>query len=190
MHWRAVSTLLAEIQENCENDFMKLFESQLAAIIGRPSSQRPFVCNGDPSACSVWVVGYNSATTGKDWWRFWTSDKGFDYASWRSDYDAERALRGKGASATRLRIDRLAVAVPYLLETNIFATPSTQMANMPTSTTNAFDLLLATFSPHVIVAHGVPAAKHLKSWSGGKLITCRHLSRAGYAEVDAVIKQI
>jgi hypothetical protein len=166
------------------------FETQLAEIIGRPSSQRPFVCNGTPASCPAWVVGYNAATTGGDWWRFWSKDQGFDLASWRDDYDAERTARGKGASATRRRLDRLTASVSGVLETNIFATPSTEMANMPHSNTDAFDLLRATFEPRVIIAHGVPAAKHLEGWSVGKLITCPHLSRAGYSVVDAVIEQI
>ncbi|WP_339108023.1 hypothetical protein [Thioclava sp. GXIMD4216] len=169
---------------------MTEFEMKLAETIGRPSSQRPFVCDGDPSTCSIWVVGYNAATTGGNWWRFWTSDKGFDLGLWRRDYDAERAARGKGPSATRRRIDRLTSKVSGVLETNIHATPSTEMANMPASTTDAFDLLLTTFEPRVIIAHGVPAAKHLQGWTGGKLITCPHLSRASYAVVDEIVKQL
>jgi hypothetical protein len=169
---------------------MKNFETQLAAIIGRPSTQRPFVCEGKPSSCRVWVVGYNAATSGGDWWRYWSTVDGFNLTAWRKDYDAERAARGKRASATRLRIDRIAAALPGVLETNIFATPSTAMVNMPPSTTDAFDLLLETFSPSVIIAHGVPAAKPLQGWKGGQLITCGHLSRTGYAVVDDVIDQI
>lgn len=165
------------------------FENDLAAIIGRPSTQRPFVCTGHPSACPVWVVGYNAATTGGDWWRFWSSDNGFDFASWRKDYDAEREARGRGASATRLRIDRLKASVPNILETNIFATPSTSMANMPNSSTEAFDLLLTAFRPRVIIAHGAPSAKHLAGWTGGEIMTCPHLSRAGYAVVDEIAEK-
>jgi hypothetical protein len=60
------------------------------------------------------------------------------------------------------------------------------MANMPASNTEAFDLLLATFRPRVIIAHGVPSAKHLEGWTGGELIACPHLSRAGYAVVDEI----
>jgi hypothetical protein len=127
---------------------------------------------------------------GNYWWRLWSSNEGFDLGSWRKDYDAERAARGKGPSATRLRIDRLTAKVPGVLETNIYATPSTEMANMPVSTMDAFDLLLATFKPHVIIAHGVPAAKHLKRWTDGKLITCPHLSWAGYAIVDEIVEQL
>ncbi|MFU8863875.1 MAG: hypothetical protein ACNA7O_08160 [Rhodobacterales bacterium] len=169
---------------------MTSFETRLARIIGKPSTQRPFVCQGGPSACSVWIVGYNAATSGSDWWRFWSSDSGFDLSSWRKDYDAQRAASGKGSSATRRRIDRFKASVPDLLETNIFATPSTKMANMPKSNTEAFDLLLATFSPRVIVAHGVPSAQYLADWTQGKLVTCPHLSRAGYALVDEIIEQL
>jgi hypothetical protein len=179
-------TLLARKQTAIDGCNMTAFETDLAAIIGKPSTQRPFVCTGHPSTCPVWVVGYNAATTGDDWWRFWSSDSGFDIAAWRKDYDEERAARGKGASATRLRIDRLKASVPNILETNIFATPSTRMANMSASNTEAFDLLLTTFRPRVIIAHGVPSAKYLAGWTGGELIACPHLSRTGYAVVDEV----
>ena len=169
---------------------MEIFETQLAKIIGKPSNQRPFVCNGLPIFCPVWVVDYNAATTGSDWWRFWSKDHGFDLSSWRDDYDSERTARGKGATATRRRLDRLTATVSRVLETNIFATPSTEMANMPNSNTDAFDLLLSAFEPRVIIAHGVPAAKHLEGWTDGTLIICPHFSRAGCSVVDAVIKQI
>ncbi|NDW02776.1 hypothetical protein [Salipiger sp. PrR002] len=169
---------------------MASFEEKLATIIGRPSTQRPFVCDGFPSDCSVWVVGHNAATTGGNWWQYWSSDSGFDLASWRNDYDAEREERGKGPSATRRRIDRFRASIPNILETNIYATPSKRMASMPDSDTKAFDLMLATLTPRVIIAHGVPAAEHLAGWTDGKLIACPHLSRAGYAIVDAVIAEL
>jgi len=166
------------------------FETRLAEIIGKPSTQRPFVCDGMPERSEVWVVGYNAATTGGDWWHYWSSSNGFDYSAWRSDYDRERTSRGKGPSATRRRIDRLAAAIPHLLETNIYAEPSTNMANMPEGTKDAFDLLLANFSPKIIIAHGKPAIAHLDNWNSGLLIKCSHLSRAGYSEVDNIIAQV
>jgi len=166
------------------------FEKHLAEIIGRPSTQRPFVCSGHPSFCRVWVVGFNAATTGGDWWRFWSADRGFDLASWRKDYDSERASRQKKVSATRLRIDRIRASVPNVLETNIFSAPSTKMSNMPGNSTDAFDLLLATFAPRTIIAHGVPAANHLSAWTGGHLIVCPHLSRIGYTAVHAIVENV
>lgn len=135
-------------------------------------------------------MGYNAATAGGDWWQYWTTENGFDLVAWRRDYDAERASRGKGPSATRRRIDRISARVPAVLETNIFATPSTAMANMPRSTSKAFDFLMSKMNPKVIVAHGVPAKRHLESWSGGRLITCPHLSRASYDVVDAIIEKL
>jgi hypothetical protein len=135
-------------------------------------------------------VGFNAATTGGDWWRCWSTDRGFDYSAWRKDYDVERASRRKGASATRLRIDRIRASVPNLLETNIFSAPSTKMSNMPSNCTGAFDLLLATFPPRAIIAHGVPAANHLSKWTGGHLIVCPHLSRVGYAVVKEIVEKL
>jgi hypothetical protein len=166
------------------------FETRLAKIIGRPTTQRPFICNGNPSACKIWIVGYNAATIGGDWWRYWSTDAGFDIDTWRQDYDSDRKRRSKGPSATRRRIDRITEQLSGVLETNIYATPSTKMANMPPSNTNAFDFLLETFSPEIIIAHGIPAAKHLTNWSAGKLITCPHLSRASYAVVDKIIAEL
>jgi hypothetical protein len=169
---------------------LQAFSNRLAEIIGRPSTERPFVSDGDPAAFPVWVVGYNPATTGGDWWQYWSDECGFDKAAWRADYDAERAARGKGPSATRQRIDRISQAVPGVLETNIFGAPSTRMANMPTATTTAFDFLVEALRPRIIVAFGVEAQRHLEGWKGGLLLSARHFSRASYAEVDEIIARI
>ena len=48
------------------------FEKQLAGVIGRPTDLRPFVCEGSPLDCDVFIVGSNPATKMEgDWWRFW-----------------------------------------------------------------------------------------------------------------------
>lgn len=166
------------------------FEEELSRIIGRPSSQRPFVCNGHPGSCPVWVVGHNAATPGGDWWQHWKTGTGFDKGSWLSSYLEDRVARGKGPSATRRRLDRISAAVPGVLETNIYSAPSSAMSNMPSSTTEAFDFLLKTFAPRVIVAHGVEAQRHLSGWTGGRLFAIRHLSRASYGEVDDIIMKL
>lgn len=183
-------TKFACLPNPCEHQPMTDFEKNLAAIIGRPSKQRPFVCDGFPSDCAVWIVGNNAATKGGDWWQYWSSDGGFDLSAWRKDYDAERKKRGKGPSPTRRRIDLFKASVPDLLETNIFSTPSPKMADMPRSSTEAFDLLLATFKPRVIIAHGEKSKKHLAGWTGGKLIPCPHLIRVSYAKVDDIIEEL
>ena len=39
------------------------FERALVALIGRPTDLRPFVCEGSPLTCDVFLVGFNLATT-------------------------------------------------------------------------------------------------------------------------------
>ncbi len=38
------------------------FGSELEALIERPTALRPFVCDGSPLSCTVFIVGYNPAT--------------------------------------------------------------------------------------------------------------------------------
>lgn len=83
-----------------------------------------------------------------------------------------------------------AVSPTTAFQRKFFATPSTKMANMPISGTKSFGLLLATFEPLIMIAHDVPAAQHLQGWGDDMLITCPHLSRAGYSVADNVIEQI
>lgn len=45
------------------------FEQELRSLIGQPTDLRPFVCEGPPLACPVFIVGYNPATEmTADWW--------------------------------------------------------------------------------------------------------------------------
>lgn len=39
-----------------------LFELQLEALIGRPSTLWPFICDGSPLDCPVFFVGTNATT--------------------------------------------------------------------------------------------------------------------------------
>ncbi len=39
------------------------FELQLSDLIGRPTDLRPFVCEGSPLSCDIFLVGFNPATT-------------------------------------------------------------------------------------------------------------------------------
>lgn len=57
---------------------LQSFESGLEAIIGRPTTLRPFVCDGSPLDCRVFIVGFNPATDSEvDFWNFWSSHRGF-----------------------------------------------------------------------------------------------------------------
>ena len=57
------------------------FEQRLAALIGKPTDLRPFVCDGSPLDCRVFIVGFNPASAlDEDFWKFWDPSIGFDMA--------------------------------------------------------------------------------------------------------------
>jgi len=78
------------------------FAQSLKALIGCPSTLRPFVCRGLPQTCDVFIVGIN-ATTGTDFWSFWNDTSGFDYENWEKAYLAERQKRERTELARRVQ---------------------------------------------------------------------------------------
>ena len=115
------------------------FEQELEALIGRPTNMRPFVCDGSPLKCRIFIVGFNPATTMKaSFWDFWRSGYGFDKKAWFEAYKEERRSRPlkpgrkwrNPVSNTRRVIDWIAEAAsPYdCLETNIHSLPSDDKA--------------------------------------------------------------
>lgn len=146
---------------------LRTFADGMADIIGRPSLLRPFVCDGSPLDCSVFIVGYNPATlSDRDFWTDW-GPEGYDKTGWMEAYVAERAARplkpGKKfrhrVSPSRRVIEQVvaAAAVP-ILETNVFAQPSPDMASLEEHDVAPFRYLVRTLQPRLIVAHGKEAA--------------------------------
>lgn len=77
-----------------ECSMLQSFKSGLEAIVGRPTTLRPFVCDGSPLDCRVFIVGFNPATDSEvDFWTFWSSDRGFNKALWYQNYLKERRER-------------------------------------------------------------------------------------------------
>lgn len=118
---------------------LERFALGLANLIGKPSSLRPFVCEGSPLKCRIFIVGHNPATpSDRDLWSDW-GPHGFDKAKWMRAYLEERANRplkpGKTfrpkVSPSRRVIDQViaAAGVP-ILEPNIFAGPSPDMQSL------------------------------------------------------------
>ena len=62
------------------------FEAALAELVGRPSDLRPFVCDGSPLDCEIFIVGANAATAMGDFWDFWHPGVGMDKAAWFEAY--------------------------------------------------------------------------------------------------------
>ncbi|MBV7547277.1 hypothetical protein KW849_13360 [Pseudomonas sp. PDM26] len=167
------------------------FEQRLEAIIGRPSDQRPFVCDGSPLGCRVFIVGLNPASASeRDFWEFWDCETGFNKRAWFESYLAERAKRplkpGKTRrnpiSNTRRFLDWVisSAADTRILETNIYASPTEDAKDLTGSMrrSRAFDFLVETLKPRLVVAHGNDAVDHMRAkYPEVQTIAVKHFSR-------------
>lgn len=167
------------------------FESGLENLIGRPSSLRPFVCDGSPLRCSVFIVGINPATSmTDDFWSSWRTGVGFDKGAWFEAYKRHRAheplkpgrTRRNAVSSTRRILDLVVEAAKPVrcLETNLFGVASSAASDLPMSSrsTDVFDFLLRAVQPKLIVAHGSDAAAYVKKHAADiEVWPVSHLSR-------------
>jgi hypothetical protein len=167
------------------------FELKLAALIGRPSDLRPFVCDGSPLTCEVFLVGFNPATImDADFWDFWRPGYGYDKTAWFRRYLEERAAkplkpgisRRHAISPTRRNIECFIEGATgvRVLETNIYAKASEDMKGLDIVSREIapFMFLLETIKPKVVVVHGKPAAEAIGKFGISlKVIATNHFSR-------------
>lgn len=155
------------------------FERDLAALIGKPSVLRPFVCDGSPLECKVFIVGFNPATASStDFWTFWRLGYGFEKAAWYENYLRERherplkegKTRRNPISNTRRAIDWILAEAGSVkcLETNIHSLPTEQAKDLSATqrSTAPLDFLLRTIMPRLIIAHGNKAIAHIGTLRG------------------------
>ncbi|MEQ1940797.1 hypothetical protein ABMA32_00095 [Mesorhizobium sp. VNQ89] len=164
------------------------FEQELAALIGRPTDLRPFVCEGSPLSCDVFLVGFNPATTMEaDFWEFWRPDYGYDKVAWFQRYIEERAAKplkpGKTRrlpiSPTRRNMECFVEGAvgARVLETNIYAAASDDMRSLDVASREIapFRFLLDAIRPKVIVVHGKPAVEAIQRFdTPAKVIASDH----------------
>jgi hypothetical protein len=165
------------------------FEEKLAALIGRPTALRPFVCEGSPLDCKIFLVGFNPATAlTTDFWSFWRPGYGFDRKAWLDSYIASRLIpkpgrtRQTAVSPTRVRIEAFVRGAGNrkVLETNIFSADSADMKTLEPARREIapFEFLLRTIEPKVVVAHGKDAVAAMSNFKGPwRVIGARHFSR-------------
>ncbi len=136
-------------------------------LIGRPSTLRPFVCEGSPLLCRALLVGANPATKlhEHDFRSLWRPGYGFDKERWVRSYQEQRRARGKRpSSSTRRVLDRISTrASVACLETNTFATPTAALAELKRleRVTEPIDLLLLAVQPKAIVTYGADARRQI-----------------------------
>lgn len=193
---------------------LQQFQNDLENLIGKPTDLRPFVCEGSPLNCKIFIVGFNPATElERSFWSFWQPEYGFQKAEWLKVYKQERRdkplppgkKRRNEISNTRRVIEWIiAEAMPEkCLETNIYSKPTEKARDLRERerATQPFDFLLRTIHPRVILLHGQDAVKHIETifetqikldsvqyvkteWGSVGTIAAPHLSR-GWSEKRA-----
>lgn len=151
------------------------FKRGLVPLVGEPTDLRPFVCEGSPLACEVFLVGINPATPmSVNFWDFWSNRCGFDKRAWFEEYKEERRNRPlepdrkwrRKLGNTRRTIDVVVQSASPVkcLETNIRAKATEQKSDLdePSKDTAPFDYLLRKVAPRLVIAHGSDAASYLQ----------------------------
>jgi hypothetical protein len=163
---------------------MKLteFEENLREKLKNYEKPRPFVCEGNPLNCEIFIVGINSATEmNKDFWSFWSGEKGFNKSEWFESYILERKLkplkpnktRRNKLSSTRQRIEWIIESANPIktLETNLFvkATPTADELTNEDRESSVFEFLLKTIKPKIIFIHGNEVIEYFQKLYGIKI---------------------
>jgi len=171
---------------------------------------RPFVCDGNPLDCQVFIVGYNAATEMKsEFWDYWDEESGFNKKKWLEVYEAERKTSGKlRTSPTRERINRISNGAKTFLETNIYFIPTSKEKDLKSKDKGTiFKFLIEEIKPKVVLLHGRKAVKFFNKMESESLtineekrvrlcgsetiiVTVPHLSRMSYPDAEALGKEI
>jgi hypothetical protein len=134
---------------------LREFREQLHELMTEPGL-RPFVCSGSPLECSVFIVGFNPATSlDEPFWSHWNDETGFDKKTFMEVYLKKRGLvKPKGV---RARIERIVSELPEgsCLETNICSKPTKTAAELALNdrTTDIFRFLFRAVRPRLVYAH-------------------------------------
>lgn len=144
------------------------FKDKLEVLIEANPKLRPFVCDGYPLECEVFIVGINPATsTDSKFLDHWIGSK-FDKEKWFEDYKKERRSKGKQEiSPTRRKIDFIVNEVFKdfkCLETNVYsyATAGVKDLAKDNKKTELFEFLLKDIKPKALFLYGKEPRKYIE----------------------------
>jgi len=165
------------------NNIIKNFGINLKDLLKAYDKPRPFVCDGNPIECKVFIVGINAATKMKnDFWMFWSDNYGFKKKEWLEAYIIERSLekmkpgktRRNKLSNTRRVIECLVKTISPIktIETNLFVKPTktSKELNFEERESLIFEYLVQTIKPKVIFIHGNEVKEYLEKLYKIKII--------------------
>lgn len=151
------------------------FDKAIRELTGEHIEARPFLCEGSPFGCEIFLVGINPGTPTPFWPR-WRLPYGCYKQEWLSDY-----LRRPGQKPTRKNIERIisAAAPVRCLDTNVFCRFSPDEASLPPADrdTRVFDYLLQVLTPKVLFVHGESGIKHIEWLAGNRSLPAGEFTR-------------
>ena len=164
---------------------------------------RPFVCDGIPKTKSIFIAGYNPATSiSKKWSDYWSCEKGYDLTKWTKDYERQRIELGKPkTSRTRLRINEIKKSKNgYFFETNIYSVPSKNVKSLSSKGDSLLREFIKTIRPYVLIVHGKEAERFIREMYpvvnnkiqeiSCNVIFCTHLSRISNMELSKIKNKV
>ena len=143
------------------------FDRELRVVAGT-DAVRPFLCEGSPLVCPVFLVGVNPST-GVPLWPYWSPDRGCDKQGWLAGYRRQQgSLR-----PTRKRIERLfdTLAPVRGRVTTGCQAPAPREAGGARAkrTTAVFEFLLGRLAPRVVFVHGRSAVAEVARMTGARI---------------------
>ena len=143
------------------------FDKKLKKVSGETG--RPFICNGSPLDCNVFIVGLNPVVDNSFWDNWNPHQGGFHKKNWLEMYDQKRDKR----TTTRNRLESFwhkfnKSDSTQLLETNLYRANSNRANEIPKKDkdSSVFNFLLQVIEPNVIIGHGKNISRYLWHLSG------------------------
>ncbi|TLX64030.1 hypothetical protein DN820_08445 [Stutzerimonas nosocomialis] len=166
---------------------LEKFEAELKDLVGKPFHDRPFVCDGSPLDCQVFIVGINAASKMKeDFWDFWRPGYGFDKQAWYRAYLNSRTKTSRTRTAMQIVMDE-AISMngnARFIETNIYSIPTARerMLKREQMSTQVFDFLLETIKPKILLVHGAKPNRYLQKngYGNSRVIETPHFVRISH----------
>lgn len=182
--------------ENMES--LNDFADALCSLIGPGDRVRPFVCDGSPLTCSVFIIGTNPASSlAEQFWTYWDDSTGFDKHRFMAAYSDSRRRRGKAVvSQTRNALEVLVKSCAPLrcLETNVFGEATATQAELlaaPTQGISVLPFLVDAIKPKWIIAHGLVAGKAAAAYeNSAHVVNLPHLRKCAHADLRRLGRRI
>lgn len=179
-------------------DSLKAFADELRKMTKQGLLLRPFVCDGSPLDCDIFIVGSNrAAKLASEFWKYWDDSRGLDKARFLSEYGNYRRGRGKpeiAHSRNTLEVLMKSCAPLRCLETNVFGVTTDtrdEALAAPTQGISILPYLVETIKPRWIIAHGVVASSAVSVYDGrATIVKLPDLRKVAHSDVKRLGRRI